>query len=44
MSDDQFTRLFNYVQEFRREVNEKLDETASKSSMDKLTNTILMVS
>lgn len=40
MSEDQFTKLFKYVQEFRVEANSKLDEKASQSSVDKLTNTI----
>jgi hypothetical protein len=40
MSDDQFTKLFKYVEEFRREVKEDLASTASQSSLDRLTNTI----
>jgi vacuolar-type H+-ATPase subunit E/Vma4 len=40
MSEDQFTKLFKYVEEFRSEVNKKLDEKASQSSLDQLTNTI----
>lgn len=40
MSDDQFTKLFKYVEEFRKEMNDKLDEKASQSSLNNLTNTI----
>ena len=40
MSEDQFTKLFKYVQEQFALVNEKLDEKASQSSLDKLTNTL----
>jgi len=40
MSEDEFTKLFKYVQEFRAEMSTKLDEKASQSSIDKLTNTI----
>jgi hypothetical protein len=41
MSDDQFTKLFKYVEVFRHEMNEKLDEKASQDSVDLLTNTIV---
>lgn len=34
MSEDQFLRLFKYVEDFRKEVNQKLDEKASQSSVD----------
>jgi hypothetical protein len=40
MSDDQFTKLFKYVEEFRREVNTRFDQTASQASLDRLTNTV----
>lgn len=40
MNDDQFTKLFKYIEEFRSEVNTKLDEKASQSSMEQLVNTI----
>lgn len=40
MNDDQFTKLFKYVQEFRGEVTAKLDDKASQSSINTLTNTI----
>lgn len=40
MSEDQFTKLFKYVEEFRKEMNSKLDEKASQDSLDRLTNTI----
>ena len=40
MSEDQFTRLFNYMQEQFDSIERKLDEKASQSSVDRLTNTI----
>lgn len=40
MSEDQFTKLFNYIEEFRGEVSEKFENTASQESLDRLTNTI----
>lgn len=40
MNDDQFTKLFKYVQDFRGEVTAKLDDKASQSSINTLTNTI----
>ena len=40
MNDDQFLKLFNYVQEMRTEMNERLDKTASRDSMDRLINTM----
>lgn len=40
MNDDQFTKLFKYIEEFRSEVNGKFSNTASQSSIDRLTNTI----
>jgi hypothetical protein len=40
MSDDQFTKLFKYVEEFRSEMNTKLDSKSSQYSLDKLVNTV----
>ena len=40
MSDDQFIKLFKYIEDFRSEVNQRFDETASKSALENLTNTI----
>ncbi len=40
MDDDQFTKLFKYIEEFRAEVTQKLDEKASQKSLDNLINTI----
>ena len=40
MDEDQFTKLFRYIEQFRNEVNTKLDEKAFKASIDKLINTI----
>lgn len=38
MSEDQFTKLFKYIQEFRSEVNGRFEET--QASIDRLTSTI----
>ncbi len=40
MEDDQFTKLFKYIEEFRSEVNTKLDQKASQNSMERLLNTL----
>lgn len=40
MNDDQFTRLFKYIEEFRTEVNIKLDQKASQDSMERLISTL----
>ena len=40
MNDDQFTKLFKYIEEFRTEVNTKLDQKASQDSMERLLNTL----
>lgn len=40
MSEDQFTKLFKYIEEFRIEVNQKLDEKASQKSVEALTRTV----
>ena len=40
MSEDQFTKLFKYMQKEFAAVNQKLDEKASQTSLDRLTNTI----
>ncbi len=40
MNDDQFTKLFKYIAEFRAEVNDKLDQKASQESMERLLNTL----
>lgn len=40
MNEDQFTKLFKYMQEHFTDVEKKLDEKASQSSIDRLTNTI----
>jgi septal ring factor EnvC (AmiA/AmiB activator) len=38
MNEDQFTKLFKYIEEFRAEVNQRFAETAA--NIDRLTNTI----
>lgn len=40
MSEDQFTKMFKYVQEQFSLVNEKLDQTATQQSLDRLVNTV----
>lgn len=40
MDDDQFTRLFSYIEEFRNEVNSRLDTKADKSDVDRIVKTI----
>jgi hypothetical protein len=38
MDNDDFTKLFKYIQEFRTEVNSKLDEKASNKDMQIVLN------
>lgn len=38
MNDDQFMKLFSYIEDFRRDVNERFDQTATKDSLEKLVN------
>lgn len=40
MNEDQFTKLFKYVEEFRSEVNAKLDQKASQVSIERLIDTL----
>jgi len=40
MNEDQFTKLFKYVEEFRSEVNTKLDQKASQDSIERLIDTL----
>lgn len=40
MNDEQFTRLFKYIEDFRTEVNVKLDQKASQDSMERLITTL----
>lgn len=40
MSDDQFTKLFVYMQDEFKKVNDKLDQKASQGSVEHLINTI----
>ncbi len=40
MNNDQFTKLFKYIEDFRTEVNTKLDQKASQDSMERLLNTL----
>ena len=40
MDNDQFTKLFKYIEDFRTEVNVKLDQKASQDSMERLINTL----
>ncbi len=38
MTDDQFTKLFKYIEEFRAEVNERFEKT--NDSIDRLATTL----
>lgn len=38
MSDDQFTKLFIYLEEFRSEVNHKLDQKADRGHLETIYN------
>ncbi|HEY5442477.1 MAG TPA: hypothetical protein VIJ68_02985 [Candidatus Saccharimonadales bacterium] len=40
MSHDEFTKLFKYMQREFKSINDRLDQTASKSSLDRLTNLV----
>lgn len=40
MNDDQFTKLFAYMQDEFNKVGEKLDQKASQASVEHLINTI----
>lgn len=40
MNDDQFTKLFVYMQDEFKKVNEKLDQKASQDSVERLIDTI----
>jgi hypothetical protein len=40
MSDDQFTKLFKYIEEFRADVTQKLDQKASQESIERLIDTL----
>jgi septal ring factor EnvC (AmiA/AmiB activator) len=40
MDDNQFTKLFKYIEDFRNEINTKLDQKASQDSMERLLNTL----
>lgn len=40
MSEDQFMKLFKYMQKNFSNIEEKLDEKASQDSLDRLTSTI----
>ncbi|MCA9338704.1 hypothetical protein KC949_04050, partial [Candidatus Saccharibacteria bacterium] len=37
---EQYTKLFKYIEDFRSEVNEKLDQKADKSDLDRLISTM----
>ena len=40
MNDDQFTKLFRYMEDFRAETSERLDNTASKKQVDHLIDAV----
>jgi len=40
MSQDEFTKLFKYVQDMRREMNARFDETATKNEVNDLRDSV----
>ncbi|HTE21506.1 MAG TPA: hypothetical protein VK674_00520 [Candidatus Limnocylindria bacterium] len=40
MSEDQFTKLFKYMQVEFKKVNDQLEQTATKKELDTLTNAV----
>ena len=36
MNDDQFMKLFRYIEDFRKETNEKFDQMATKDDLNHL--------
>lgn len=40
MDENQFTKLFKYIEAFRTEVNTKLDQKASQGTMERLLDTL----
>lgn len=40
MNDDQFTKLFKYIEEFRHETGKRFDDTASKTQVNHLIDTV----
>ena len=40
MSEDEFMRLFKYVEDFRKEMNQKFEATATQESLNRLMSTI----
>jgi polyhydroxyalkanoate synthesis regulator phasin len=40
MSQDEFTKLFTYMQAEFKKVNDRLEQTATKEELNRLTNTV----
>lgn len=40
MSQDEFTKLYKYMQDEFKSTNSRLDETSTKNQVDKLINTV----
>lgn len=40
MSEDEFTKLFKYMQAEFNKINSRLEETATKEELDRLTNAV----
>lgn len=40
MNDDQFTKLFKYMEDFRSEVRTELEKTANKDNLEQLIDTV----
>lgn len=40
MAEDEFTKLFKYMQKEFKQINNRLEQTATKGELDRLTNAI----
>lgn len=40
MKEDEFTKLFKYMQEEFKKINDQLENTVTKSELDKLTSSV----
>lgn len=40
MSEDEFTKLFKYIQKEFKQVNDRLGQTATKEELNRLTNSV----
>ena len=40
MSEDEFTKLFKYIQKEFKQVNDRLEQTVTKEELNRLTNSV----